>query len=127
MSEPSDRPGPNPRIALALLVVIFILQGFYAGIETIGDGIDPSQPLEIAIAVAYVVYVGLIAAFAFGVWRRLPWARLVGMVAAGLGLAITGLQILDGEPADTHFLGIIIDGALLYYLTKRNIRDLFDA
>jgi hypothetical protein len=127
MSEPSERPGPNPRIALGLLAVIFVLQGFYAGMETIGDGIDTSRPVQVAIAVAYVVYVGLIAAFAFGVWRRMPWARLVGMVAAGTGLAITGLQILDGEAVDQHFLGLIIDGALLYYLSKANIRALFGA
>ena len=127
MSEPSDRPRPNPRLALGLLAVIFVLQGFYAGVETFGDGIDPGRPVSIAIAVAYVVYVGLIAAFAFGIWRRMPWARLIGMVAAALGLAITGLQILDGEPVDSHFLGIIIDGALLYYLTRSNIRELFEA
>jgi hypothetical protein len=127
MSEPSARPGPNPRLALGLLAVIFVLQGFYAGVETIGDGIDTGRPVSIAIAVAYVVYVGLIAAFAFGIWRRTPWARLIGMVAAALGLAITGLQILDGEPVDSHFLGIIIDGALLYYLTRPNIRELFEA
>ncbi len=127
MSEPSDRPRPNPRLALGLLAVIFALQGFYAGVETIGDGIDTGRPVSIAIAVAYVVYVALIAAFAFGIWRRMPWARLVGMVAAALGLAITGLQIVDGEPIDSHALGIIIDGALLFYLTRPNIRALFDA
>lgn len=127
MSEPSERPGPNPRMALGLLAVIFVLQGFYAGVETFGDGIDAGRPVSIAIAVVYVLYVGLIAAFAFGIWKRLPWARLVGMVAAAVGLAITGLQVLDGETIDSHFLGIVIDGALLFYLTRPNIRALFDA
>ncbi len=127
MSEPSERTGPNPRLALGLLAVIFVLQGFYAGMETLGDGIDPGRPVQVAMAVVYVLYVGLIAAFAFGVWRRTPWARLIGMVAAAVGLALTGLQILDGETIDSHFLGIIIDGALLFYLTRPNIRELFDA
>ncbi len=127
MSEPSERPRPNPRLALGLLAVIFALQGFYAGVETLGDGIDTSRPVSIAIAVAYVLYVGLIAAFAIGIWKRMPWARLVGMVAALVGLAITGLQVLDGETIDSHVLGLIIDGALLYYLTRPNIRELFDA
>lgn len=127
MSEPTPPTGPNPRLALGLLAVIFVLQGFYAGVETFGDGIATDRPVQVVMAVAYVVYVGLIAAFAFGVWRRMPWARLVGLVAAGAGLAITGLQILDGETIDQHILGLIIDGALFYYLTKPSIKVLFES
>jgi hypothetical protein len=69
----------------------------------------------------------LIAAFAVGIWRRMPSARLVGIAAAGLGLVITGLQVLDGETFDQHLLGLLIDGALLYYLSKRSVRELFES
>jgi Predicted membrane protein (DUF2127) len=126
MSEPTPQTGPNPRLALAFLTGILALQGFYAGVETFRDGFDTSEPLQLVIGAAFFVYAGLIAAFAYGVWRRQPWARVVGMAAAGSGLAIAGLRIAGGDPVEQHILSIVIDGALLYYLTKPSIRELFE-
>lgn len=117
---------PNPRLALGFLGVVLALQGFYAGLGILGDGIDASEPLSLVLAGGFVVYAGLIAAFVIGVVRRLPWARLAGMAAAGFGLVLAGLQIVAGESADQLFLGMLIDGFLLYYLTKPNVRALFE-
>jgi hypothetical protein len=117
---------PNPRLALGFLGVVLALQGFYAGLGIFGDGIDASEPLSLVLAGGFLVYAGLIAAFVIGVVRRLPWARLAGMAAAGFGLALAGLQIVAGESADQLFLGMLIDGFLLYYLTKPNVRALFE-
>jgi hypothetical protein len=127
MSEPSSPPRPNPRLALGLLAVILALQGLFAAFLVFGEAFDLGEPLQLVMGVAFGVYAVLIAAFVYGVWRRTPWARQVGMVAAGFGLAIAGLQIVGGDPIDRHFLGMLIDGALLYYLTKPNIREMFDA
>lgn len=118
-------PPPNPRLALGLLTVIVILQGFFAG-TAIFDGTTSDDPIRLVVRVAFVGYVLFIAAFAFGVWRSTAWAWSVGMAVAGYGLVLAGLQVLGGDPLDRHLLGMVIDGALLYYLSKQSTRALFD-
>ncbi len=118
---------PSPRLVLGFITAILIVQGVYAAIEIFGDGTDPDQPLEWAIVVAFVAYAVVIAAFAVGVGRRAGWAWVFGIVAAASGLGLVGLQVLAGDRADQHMIGVLIDGALLYYLTKPSIRALFQA
>jgi hypothetical protein len=127
MSEPSPERKTNPRLAVALLAAIVIVQGVLAAIMVFGEAFDAGKPLELLLRIAFGVYAVLIAAFVFGVWRRLPRARFAGMGAAVTGLAIAGLQILGGDPIDRHFLGMLIDGALLFYLTRPHVRAFFDA
>jgi len=118
---------PNPRLALGLLALIMALQGFFASATILGDDGVGDETVRLLTRLAFVVYVGLIAAFAFGVWRRLDWAWAVGLVVAGLGLVIAGLQIAAGGPIDRYALGMVIDAALIYYLSKASTRALFDA
>jgi uncharacterized membrane protein len=47
------------------------------------------------------------------------WARLLGLVLAGLGI-IEGLASLP-----TGIIAIVIDGVAFYYLTRPNIVDWF--
>jgi hypothetical protein len=118
---------PNPRLALGLLVLIMALQGFFASATVLEDAGAADESVRLLTRIGFVVYVAFIGAFAIGVWRRLDWAWAVGLVVAGLGLAIAGLQIAAGGQIDRYALGMLIDAALIYYLSKASTRALFDA
>jgi hypothetical protein len=123
----TSQPTPNPRLALGLLVVIMALQAFFASTSIFAEPGAGGDGVRFAMKIAFAVYVALIAGFAFGVWRQALWARSIGLAVAAFGLALAGVQILAGEPVETFGLGMIIDGALLYYLSKASTRALFDA
>lgn len=123
----SDRPPtPNPRVVLAFIAIILAAQGFYAGVDILGGGLDTDEPLALVTVVAFVAYAALIAAFAFGVWQRRSWAWPVAVAIAAAGLGLAGLRILAGDAVDQHLIGMVIDGVLLYYLFKPNVRGLFE-
>ncbi len=127
MTDPGAIRTPNPRVVVGFLAVILLVQGFYAAIEILGDGLDTTEPLRLLAGIAFFVYAAILGVFIVGVWRRMPWAWTLAVVLAGFGLALTGLQILAGDPVEQHVLGVVIDGGLLYYLFKPSIRSLFTA
>ena len=120
-------PTPNPRLVLAIIVGIIAVQGVYAALDIVGGGVDLGEPLQLVTVAAFVVYAALIAALAFGVWRRQPWAWPLAVVTTATGLGLVGLRVLGGDGVEEHLLGLAIDGALLYYLFKPDIRAMFDA
>jgi hypothetical protein len=125
MSRPPTTP--NPRLAIALLMVIMGVQAFYASNEIFGDGLDTGDPLGLLIAIGFAAYVGLIVAFAVAAWRQSNRAWPLGVIVAATGLVLAGLQIVAGDPAGSHAFGMVIDGAILFYLFRPSIRALFDA
>jgi uncharacterized membrane protein (DUF2068 family) len=110
-----------------MLVAILIMQGVFAGFEIIGRTRVSDPAFQTVISAAFVVYVVLLAVFAFGAWRRMSWAWMVAIAVTVFGLALSGLRILAGEQIEQLLLGIAIDGALLYYLAKPSVRALFRA
>jgi hypothetical protein len=120
-------PISNPRLVLAFIAVVLAAQGVYAAIDILGGGIDTADPLDLVTGAAFVVYVALIVAFAFGIWQRQRWAWPLAVVIAASGLVLAGLRIAAGDAVDQHGIGMLIDGALLYYLFKPNVRGLFEA
>lgn len=125
-----NRPGtegPNPRLILAFLALIVAAQGFYAALSVFVDTPIAPGPMQLVVGGAFAVYAVLIVVFAFGVWRRRPWAWALAVVATIMGLVVAGLEIAAGDRLEDHLFGMAIDAILLYYLNKRSIRDLFAA
>ncbi|CAN5583141.1 hypothetical protein BH20CHL7_BH20CHL7_08530 [soil metagenome] len=124
----TDSPGndrPNPRIILGFLAVILAAQAFYAGTSIFREPVDSGDPLRLLVAGAFLVYAAMVVTFAFGVWRRMPWAWALAVAIAAAGLVIAGLQIAGGVRWEDLILGMLVDGALLYYLNKPSIKGLF--
>lgn len=119
--------GPNPRLVLAFLALIVAAQGFYAGLSVFVDTPIAPGPLQVVVAGAFVLYAVLIVAFAFGVWQRQPWAWMLAVIVAIMGLVVAGLEIAAGDRVEDHLFGMAIDAILLYYLNKQSIKDLFAA
>jgi len=64
-------------------------------------------------------------AVAYGFWTLRPWAWLVGMVVAGLGIVFALLGVLSGGGITGAVLPIIIDAVIIYYLNTMDVRKAF--
>ena len=122
--DSAPRAGPKPRTLLAFLAVIMALQAVYAGMDLFGT-VGAGTPLRLVASAVFVGYMAMIVAFAFGVWRETWWAWHVAVAVAATGLALAALRILDGDTLEQHGLGMLIDGALLFYLQRPSIKGLF--
>jgi hypothetical protein len=123
--ETSPRAGPRPRTLLAFLAAIMALQAIYAAMDLFGSANAPTTPLQLVVSIGFFAYVAMIVAFAYGVWRQTWWTWHVAVAVAATGLALAALRIADGDTFEQHGLGMLIDGALLFYLQRPSIKGLF--
>lgn len=125
MNDGPARTGPKPRTLLAFLAVIMVSQAVYAGVDLFGAPGPTSTPLRLVLMAGFIAYAAMIVVFVFGIWRATPWAWHLAVAIAATGLALAGLRLAAGDTFEQHALGMIIDGALLYYLQRRSIKVLF--
>ncbi len=125
-NEPTTtRPGPKPRTLLAFLAVIMAAQAIYAGLDLFGDPGAASSSIRVVLTAGFVAYVAMIVAFTFAIWRETWWAWHLAVVIAATGLALAALRIAGGDSFERLALGMLIDGALLFYLQRPSIKALF--
>jgi hypothetical protein len=110
------------------LAVIMASQAVYAGLDLFGTAdaaVTPATPLRLAVSAGFIAYVAMIAAFAYGIWRSTWWAWPVAVAIAATGLVLAALRIAGGDTIEQHGLGMIIDAALLFYLQRPSVKELF--
>lgn len=120
-----SRPTPNPRILLAFIAVILAAQALYAGLDLFGGSGGTGTPLQVVLTAAFVAYTAMIVAFVFAIWREMWWAWHLAVVIAATGLGLAALRIAGGETFEQLAIGMLIDGALLFYLQRPSIKGLF--
>lgn len=123
MTGPTSRTERNPRAFLAFLVVLLMIQGFYAGLEILP--LTSTGGTGLLLGAGFVVYALMIAAFAYGAWRQAAWAWHLAVAITLVGLALAAIRLADGAPISKHILGMAIDGGLLLYLQRPSIKALF--
>lgn len=124
---PTTRPAPNPRTLLAFIAIIMAAQALYAGIDVFGGPGVGGTPLELVSSVGFLGYVAMITAFVVGIWRETWWAWHLAVAIAATGLGLAALRIAGGDTFEQQALGMVIDGALLFYLQRPSIKGLFRA
>jgi hypothetical protein len=77
-----------------------------------------------ALGFGALAIAALWVAAGFGIWILQGWGRTLTMVLTGLWL-VSGLLGLLHHPFPTHILRVIVDGAILAYLSTPEIRRLF--
>ncbi len=77
------------------------------------------------LGIAALAYAALLIAFAWGAWTLQPWAWPLGVAGAIFGIVISVLYIIGGQSVASQALGIVVDGAILYYLNQPGIKTLF--
>jgi len=117
---------------LAILAAIGGVFGLLAGLAAIGlgglaggviGGADIGDLIVLAISV-------LELALAYGFWTLRPWAWQFGVILSAVNIVIAllgALGIFFAPSWGSAIIAIAINGVILYYLNRAEIRRAFDA
>ena len=116
---------PTGITILAILAAIGGVLGLFGGFVLLFAGTVVFGGLGAILGLAALAYAGLLVAFAYGAWTLQPWAWPLGVAGAIFGIVISILYIIGGQSIASQALGIVVDGAILYYLNQPGIKALF--
>jgi len=116
---------PTGITILAVLAAIGGVLGLFGGFVVLFAGTVLFGALGGLLGLAYLAYAALLVAFAYGAWTLKPWAWPLGVAVAAFGIILSVLYILGGSGIANQILGIVVDGAILYYLNQPGIKSLF--
>jgi len=82
-------------------------------------GVPPETYGMIARAMgAMLIIVGLASLLlAWGLWMGKEWARMAAMIIAILSIIVA--------LASTHFIEVVVEGIIVYYLTRPDVKKFF--
>jgi hypothetical protein len=125
----SSKGRPTGVTILAILEAIagvyYLVTGFGDFVATsiirtlAGSGI-PSDILPlISRSVGAVLFIFGLASLllAWGLWTGKGWARMIALVIAILSIIASLISF--------HLIGVVIDGIIIYYLTRPNVKQFF--
>jgi hypothetical protein len=126
-SAPASSTAQRPTgiTILAVLAAIGGVLGLFGGFVLLFAGTVVFGGLGALLGIAALAYAALLLAFAYGAWTLQPWAWPLGVAGAIFGIVISILYIIGGQSIASQALGIIVDGAILYYLNQPGIKALF--
>jgi hypothetical protein len=126
------RVRPQGITILAVLAAIGGVLGLLAGAALAGLGGAAASGGSGFLA-GFIFIFGLIAvvqsvlllAFAYGAWTLKPWAWTLGVAAEVIGLVLSALFVINGANITSQLVGIVIAGAILYYLFTPTVKAAF--
>jgi uncharacterized membrane protein (DUF2068 family) len=119
------------------LGVLFLIAGAFnllAGITTLETAIvQASEPILTELEALFIplgIEILCIASFvvAFGLFSTKSWwVWLVGVVLSTIGLVVNVISLITASmlPMAAALVGIAINAIILYYLSRRNMRQYF--
>ncbi len=125
---------PTGVTILAVVAAIFGALSLFLGLAAVGLGGVAAGATGNAVLGGLVVLAGLIAlatgavylAFAYGAWTLKPWAWLLGMIGAGLGIVSAIVNFLnDSNQLISTIFGIAISAVIIYYLNTPAVKAAF--
>ena len=123
---------PTGVTVLAVLAAIGGVLGLLAGVTLLGlgglAGVSGSGLLASYGAIFGIIAIvqgALALAFAYGAWTLKPWAWTLGIVAFGLSLALSVLNVVGGGDIGSQAISIVIGIAILYYLFTPAVKQAF--
>jgi hypothetical protein len=108
---------------LAILAGIVGVLGLLGAVTALGIGAAAFGGLGAIVGLFFLVQAALILAFAYGAWTLRPWGWVLGIIGAGIGVILGGLQLLDGDTS--AIISVAFNGLILYYLNTPEIRRAF--
>jgi uncharacterized membrane protein (DUF2068 family) len=80
----------------------------------------------ITIVGGFFIVIGLVSLLlAYGLLKGAEWARLLVIVLAAIGVLLSLLSLASGSVLSV--VGLLIDGAIVYYLTRAHVVEYFRA
>lgn len=124
---------PTGITILAVLSAIGGVLSILAGIALVGlGGLVSAASGEAAFAGLGAIFGLLILAsgvaslvFAYGAWKLLPWAWMLGVALQIISLVLAAFAILTGDPITNQIIGVAIAAVILYYLMQPSIKAAF--
>jgi uncharacterized membrane protein HdeD (DUF308 family) len=111
MESQKHRPLGVTVIAILTIIggIIFLVSGLVLLI--IGIGI-----ILLALGIAYLV-------MAYGLWKGKGWAWTITLILSAIGIIVAIVSIATGNVG--AIISIIINGVIIYYLYKPNVKAFF--
>jgi uncharacterized membrane protein HdeD (DUF308 family) len=111
MGSQKHRPLGVTVIAILTIIggIIFLVSGLVLLI--IGIGI-----ILLALGIAYLV-------MAYGLWKGKGWAWTITLILSAIGIIVAIVSIATGNVG--AIISIIINGVIIYYLYKPNVKAFF--
>jgi hypothetical protein len=116
---------PTGITILAILAGIGGVLGLFAGFVVLFAGTVIFGGLGAVLGIVALAYAALLIAFAYGAWTLKPWAWPLGVAGSVFGIILSIVYIIGGQSIGSQVLGIVVDGAILYYLNQPAIKALF--
>jgi hypothetical protein len=130
--EPMTRARPTGVTILAVLAAIGGVLGLLAGIALLGltgaaaaGGSGLLASYGAIFGILAIAQGALALAFAYGAWTLQPWGWMLGVVAFGLSLALSVLNVVGGGNIGSQAVSIVIGIAILYYLFTPAVKQAF--
>jgi uncharacterized membrane protein (DUF2068 family) len=112
MESQKHRPLGVTIIAILLIIagVISLVGGLILLIVLVGF-------IFLALGIAYLV-------MAYGLWKGKGWAWSISLILAGIGI-IMGIVYIIQDNLAGGIVSIIINGVIIYYLFRPNVKAFF--
>ncbi|MDG6942439.1 MAG: hypothetical protein JRN34_05940 [Nitrososphaerota archaeon] len=124
---------PRPA-GIAILAILEILGGLIVlllgvGVAVISGSLFSALGLALPAGIG-VALGGIVAVFGilgllvgWGLWTGRGWARVLAIILSGIGVLASLASLALGSVAS--ILGLVIDGAILWYLFRPNVKAFF--
>ena len=99
-----------------------VLLGVIGAVGGGGAGILPASVFGI-ITLAQAV---MLLLFAFGAWSLRPWAWVLGIASAVLGLVLSALFIVNATEVSSQIVSIAVNVVIIYFLNTQGTKRAFD-
>ena len=118
----SDRP-----IGVTILVVLQFLAIGILTILLLAVWADPEvrQAVPVWEQLFFVGTILLAVVMAVGLWYLREWSRLLTVFLFGLALCIDIISIFATTLTGSDLISLAIQGAIIFYLTRPNVRECF--
>lgn len=112
MESQKHRPLGVTIIAILLIIagIISLVGGLILLIVLVGF-------IFLALGIAYLV-------MAYGLWKGKGWAWTISLILAGIGI-IMGIVYIIQDNLAGGIVSIIINGVIIYYLFRPNVKAFF--
>jgi len=80
--------------------------------------------LVILIGIAFIILAIAYFVMAYGLWKGKTWAWAISLILAGIGI-ILGIASLVSKNGSGAIIQIIINGIIIYYLYRPNVKAFF--
>lgn len=109
-------------IISGILTIIFagMLVALFSVIPIELEDVGPLFSLILTFGSTFLVIIGLVTlVISYGLWKGASWAWWIYVILLALGIVSSLLSLPEG------IIGIVINGIIIYYMTRPHVKNYF--